>query len=94
MIGNAPQVKDIDLELHELVLPENLLSEESLSPDTEGVEEVELFPYKVDSYCSCGTGVRAHVLASRAAISTLQLLLSEELRFICLECVKAKRNGR
>lgn len=94
MIGHAPQIKDIDLDLQELVIPQNLLSEESLSPDTEGEEEVELFPYRVDSYCSCGTGVRACVLASRAAISTLQLLLSEELRFICPACVKAQRNGR
>lgn len=94
MIGKEPQIKDIELDLAELVLPDNLLANESLSPDVEAEEEVELHPFKIDSYCTCKTGVRICVLASRAAISTLQLLLSQELTIICPTCSKALRNGR
>lgn len=94
MIGNKPQIKDVELDLDELILPQNLLTEESLSTDSEPDEEVELQPYKIDSYCTCKTGVRICVLASRAAINTVQLLLQQELRIICPNCAKNLRNGR
>lgn len=94
MIGKEPQIKDVELDLAELVLPDNLLANESLSPDVEAEEEVEQLPFKIDSYCTCNTGVRLCVLATRAAISTLQLLLSQELTIICPTCAKSLRNGR
>ena len=50
MKGQAPTLKDIVLELEEVILPQNLLSNESLSLD-DAPEEEHLSPYKVDSYC-------------------------------------------
>lgn len=97
MIGPQSDVKDIELHLEELVLPENLLSNESLSPDTEGQpEEVEQVPYRVDTYCkACGTGVRVCVLASRLAILTFERLLVEELCLLCPSCSRTYfRHGR
>ncbi|ATQ38533.1 E7 [Gammapapillomavirus 22] len=97
MIGPKIDVKDIELHLEELVLPENLLSNESLSPDTEGQpEEVEQVPYRVDTYCkACGTGVRVFVLASRLAILTFERLLVEELNLLCPNCSRIYfRHGR
>ncbi|ATQ38540.1 E7 [Gammapapillomavirus 22] len=97
MIGPQSDVKDIELHLEELVLPENLLSNESLSPDTEGQpEEVEQVPYRVDTYCkACGTGVRVCVLASRLAILTFERLLVEELSLLCPSCSRTYfRHGR
>lgn len=88
---------DINLELESLVLPENLLSNESLSPDTEGQpEEVEQVPYRVDTCCTgCGAGVRLCVLASRLAILTLEQLLTAELNLLCPSCSRIYcRHGR
>nr|AYA93615.1 MAG: E7 protein [Human papillomavirus] len=86
MIGNKPTVSDIELDLHELVLPNNLVCNESLSPDTEGEEE-ERAPYRVETYCkSCETGVRLCVYASQAAIRTLQRLLISDLSLFCPAC--------
>nr|AYA94763.1 MAG: E7 protein [Human papillomavirus] len=87
MIGNAPDIKDIELELDNLVLPHNLLSDESLSPDDVQEEEEEQFAYRVDTSCySCGTGVRLTVWATHRAIQTLQLLLTQELNIVCPGC--------
>ena len=47
MIGNHPDIKDIELDLQALVLPANLVAEESLSPDSEADEEEEQQPYRV-----------------------------------------------
>nr|AYA93931.1 MAG: E7 protein [Human papillomavirus] len=97
MIGPAIKSEDIELDLNSLVLPENLLSDESLSPDTEGqAEEVEQAPYTVDTSCnSCGTRVRICVIATRFAILTLQDLLSLELNLLCPPCSRSVcRHGR
>lgn len=96
MIGKQPNIPgDIELELEELVLPQNLLSEESLSPDSEADEEEELQPFKIDTCCACETGVRVCVLATSAAIRTLQQLLLQELKIICPRCSRnLLRNGR
>nr|AYA93518.1 MAG: E7 protein [Human papillomavirus] len=97
MIGPNIQSGDIELDLESLVLPENLLSNESLSPDTEGqAEEVEQAPYTVDTSCkSCGAGVRICVVASRLAILTLQTLLTLELSLLCPSCSRSVvRHGR
>lgn len=86
MIGNAPDIKDIELELDSLILPQNLLSDESLSPD-DVQEEEEQCAFRVDTGChSCGTGVRLTVWATHRAIRTLQVLLTQELNIVCPGC--------
>nr|AYA93693.1 MAG: E7 protein [Human papillomavirus] len=97
MRGPEIDVGDIELDLESLVIPENLLSNESLSPDTEGQpEEVEHAPYKVDTCCeACKAGVRICVLASRLAILTLEQLLTSELSLLCPACSRTYfRHGR
>lgn len=87
MRGLEPIVEGIELDLHELVLPANLIAtEESLSPDAEPEEE-QRNPYKVDTYCdSCKTGVRIFIVATEASVRTLQHLLLEELSLLCIGC--------
>nr|AYA94715.1 MAG: E7 protein [Human papillomavirus] len=97
MIGPNVNVGDIELDLDSLVLPENLLSNESLSPDTEGqAEEVEQAPYTIDTCCkACGAGVRLFVVATRLAILTLETLLTSELNLLCTACSRnICRHGR
>lgn len=86
MIGNEVNIRDIELNLDALVLPENLLSDEALSPDLVPEEEEQL-AYRVDTCCnSCGTGVRISVLATRSAIRSLQSLLLQDLSLFCAQC--------
>lgn len=88
MRGERPTINDIELDLEALVLPDNLLSNESLSPDIEGEEE-EQAPYRVDTCCkSCGTGVRLCVFSTQAAIRLLQHLLASELSLFCPGCAR------
>nr|AYD41503.1 MAG: E7 protein [Human papillomavirus] len=97
MIGEVVDIRDIELDLDSLVLPDNLLSNESLSPDSEGQEEeVEQRAFRIDSSCkSCGAGVRLFVFASRRAISSLQQLLNLELDLLCPSCGRLYfRDGR
>nr|AYA93635.1 MAG: E7 protein [Human papillomavirus] len=95
MIGKEPTINDIELELDRLVLPDNLLCNESLSPDTEGQEE-ERAPYRVETYCKgCETGVRLCVYSTRAAIDILQQILISELSLFCPTCSRNLfRHGR
>lgn len=94
MRGNEPTLKDIELELEPLVLPANLLSDESLSPDSEGEEEC-LNPYRVVTSCTgCSCSIRFFVVSSRDCIRSLQQLLLTDLSFLCLNCSKGTRNGR
>ncbi|ATQ38415.1 E7 [Gammapapillomavirus 15] len=87
MRGLEPIPEGIELDLHDLVLPANLIAtEESLSPDTESEEE-QRYPYKVDTYCdSCRTGVRIFIVATASSVRTLQQLLVEELSLLCIGC--------
>lgn len=95
MIGHAPSLKDIELDLEELVEPVDLYCSESLSPDSEGEEEQPQLLYRIDSECECGTKVRLVVSATGAAIRTLQVLLTEELQIVCPACAtRIFRNGR
>lgn len=82
MIGKEPTISDIELELTELVLPSNLLSnEDSLD---EQVEEEQPQYYRIDTQChTCGTGVRCCVAATDFGIRQLQLLLVHEGIFFC-----------
>nr|AYA93819.1 MAG: E7 protein [Human papillomavirus] len=95
MRANEPTLRDINLDLHDLVLPDNLLANESLSPDADPEEE-ELQPFRVDTCCgNCKTGVRLCVFATSAAVQTLQTLLFAELSLVCAGCAKGLfRHGR
>ena len=91
MRGEIATIPDIVLE--SLVLPANLVCNESLSPDEEPEEEQY---YKVDSAChNCGARLRVCVVASAVAIRKLQLLLLSDLNFLCPTCARQLcENGR
>lgn len=96
MRGDTVTIKDIELHLEDLVMPANLLSNESLSPD-DTPEEEQLSPFKVDSLCErCNNYIRICVTATTGAIRVLeQLLLASQLSFLCPGCARtAVRNGR
>nr|AYA94048.1 MAG: E7 protein [Human papillomavirus] len=95
MKGQAPTLKDIVLELEEAILPQNLLSNESLSLD-DAPEEEHLLPYKVDSYCyKCNRRVRIVVVSSAGSIRLLEELLSTSLFILCPGCSRGTvRHGR
>ncbi|AEM24608.1 transforming protein [human papillomavirus 137] len=90
MRGNSPTVENIELDLEPLVLPANLLSNESLSSDEELEEERDYSPFQIDSYChSCQRRVRVCVVARAGAIQSLEVhLLSNNLSFLCASCSK------
>lgn len=95
MQGKKPTIADIELDLEELIMPADLLSNESLSPDDEQQEE-QVTPYQVDSWCpNCHQGVRVCVLASAECIRRLEVLLVSGLFFVCPGCSRVIfRNGR
>lgn len=85
MQGSVTTIPDIVLDT--LVLPANLVCDESLSPDVEPEEEQI---YKVDSIChTCGTRLRVCTIASVTAIRRLQTLLLADLHFLCPSCARA-----
>ncbi|ANG09000.1 E7 [Human papillomavirus type 194] len=98
MRGNVPNIHDIELDLQELVLPVNVLSEEVIvSSDDEEQEEEELVAYRIDTCChSCRASVRFTVFAKTFAIRLLeQLILDEGLSLCCPSCARSRgRNGR
>lgn len=88
MRSNKPTIPDINLELHDLVLPANLLTNESLSPD-DVPEEEQLLPYRVDTSCdTCRAGVRLVVVTSVQSIQLLQQLLATDLNLLCPRCYR------
>lgn len=94
MIGAQPTIQDVELNLEDLVLPENLIAEESLSPDADPEEE-ERQLFLVDTYCgTCKTSVRVCISATSTAVCTFQFLLQNQLSFVCTRCSKGRRNGR
>lgn len=84
MQGHQPTIKDIYLDLGQIVETDDLLcGEESLSPDAEEEQEV----FKIDTHCeNCKTAIRVCVQASAFGIRCLQLILAEDLSFICPDC--------
>lgn len=95
MRGNAPTIRDIELEPQELILNANLLSDESLSPDDIPEEEPKI-AYKVDSSCcTCSASVRLVVSATNQGIKHLEYLLLGDVDIICARCVRSNssRNG-
>lgn len=95
MIGNQPKAQDLNINLEDLVLPENLLSEESLSPDVDPEEE-ERQPFRVDTCCgTCNASVRVCIIATSSAVCLLRVLLQGELAIVCTGCSKGRlRHGR
>lgn len=83
---------DIVLELQS-VHPVSIFSE-SLSPDSIAEEEEELF-YTVETTCSCGNVTRFMVQATNQSLRGLQVLLLQELKFVCFLCEQIVReHGR
>lgn len=95
MIGNQPTNANLNINLEDLVLPENLLAEESLSPDVDPEEE-ERQPFWVDTCCgTCNASVRVSIIATQSAVCLLRVLLQGELSIVCVRCSKDRlRNGR
>lgn len=89
MIGNIVHIKDIELDLQELVLPANLLAE-----DEEIVEAEEVEPpgnsYRIVTCCvSCHSTLRLWVFATSDQIRVQQELLLAGLGIICPGCAKS-----
>ncbi|ATQ38208.1 E7 [Gammapapillomavirus 5] len=94
MRGAEPTLGDIELNLHDLVIPANLLSDEVLQD--ENIEE-ELYPYHIDTCCAqCQTGVRLTIYAVEFGLRLLESLLLDEKLFLCCPgCARqTRRNGR
>lgn len=98
MRGAAPRVDDLNLELNDLVLPINLLSEEVLQPSDDESEapEEELFPFRIDTCCyRCEVNVRITLFAVEFGLRALeQLIVDGKLTFCCTTCARTLRNGR
>ncbi|ATQ38339.1 E7 [Gammapapillomavirus 11] len=92
MMGKNATLQDINLE--ELVLPANLICEESLSPDDVPEEEsAVLSPYRVDTECyTCNRRIRLSVVASTAAIFLFEQLLLQDLNVVCPGCSRQNFN--
>lgn len=95
MRGGEPTIRDIELDLHKLVDPANVLSNQSLSPDAIPEEEFQA-PYKIDTCCgTCERPVRLVVTASNRGIHHFEQLLFSELTILCPGCARGKfRHGR
>lgn len=93
MRGEVPTIPDV--ELRELVLPQNLLTEETLS-DSETEEEEERSPYRIDVACdTCSAQLRFWVTATSRGIRVLQELLFSEVSLLCFECSRTRiQDGR
>lgn len=95
MIGNQPSKESLNINLEDLVLPQNLVAEESLSPDVDPEEE-ERQPFSVDTFCgTCNASVRLCITATSSAVCLLRVLLQGELAIVCVACSKGRlRHGR
>ncbi|AXQ03955.1 E7 [Canine papillomavirus 22] len=95
MIGLEPTTKQLDLKLDELVLPQNLLSAESL--DTEEEEsDPEPVHYRVVTQCDrCDGRLRLFVrVEQQEQIHHLHNLLLNGLSLVCPGCAKDLNHGR
>lgn len=94
MIGDAPTIKDITLDLEQLILPANLLCNETLPTEAE-LEDPVQDPYRVITNCDrCFARLRLFVVASESGIRTLQRLLFGDLRILCPRCSSSLQDGR
>ncbi|ANZ90258.1 E7 protein [Bos taurus papillomavirus 20] len=92
MRGTKPTIKDITLELEQIVSPANLLCEEVLPP--EGAVRAD--PYTV-ALCCCLCEKKLHfgVIASEPGIRQFEQLLVECLGLLCSACNRQvqQKNG-
>ena len=89
MHGHSATMRDITLELEELVIPSNLLCQESLSPDS----EEERATYKVDTLCDdCKTRIRICLVATEIGVKHLQQLLTGDVSLLCPGCSRVRLN--
>lgn len=95
MIGKQPTLKDVELNLEELVLPVNLLSDEGVPSDDDVTEEEQRL-YRVDTSCAhCEAGVRLVVYSSEPGIHRLYQLLLDDIGIVCPGCARnATQHGR
>lgn len=91
MRGQKPSIQDIELDLHELVLPVNLLADEIL--ETEEVEPPpESQAYRIVTCCGvCNAKVRLFVSATDSQIRAQQELFLGGLSIICVSCCQDLR---
>ncbi|AXN57295.1 E7 [Macaca mulatta papillomavirus 4] len=93
MRSNAPNTQNLNLDIADLVLPANLISDETLSSD----EEVESLPsFSIDTFCaSCHAALRLFVQSSNETVRALQRLFLEDLSVLCTTCGRERaRHGR
>lgn len=95
MRGERPTLRDINLDLQDLVMPDNLLSGEVLDPEEE-LEEVEpRHPYSIVTECNnCSGKLRLHVVTTSTGIRDLQELFFRNLSLLCCTCARVTKNGR
>lgn len=96
MIGTEPAPRDLDIDLRQLVLPQNLLCGESLSQEALEEEEPQS-PYRVVTCCtSCSATLRFFVVSTNTGIRDFQELLFGKLSFVCVPCSRRiiVRDGR
>lgn len=95
MRGKAPTIKDVNLELHSLILPENLLCGEEVTFEEEEQEEQDKCPYRVVTECGvCHKGLCMYVLATDEGIRGFEQQLCGDLDIVCPACAKQReRNG-
>lgn len=87
-------MRDIELDLNEIVLPANLVADETL--DSVDIEEEPKSEYKVDTCCNtCSASVRLVVAATGDGIRHLEfLLVHDRLAIVCARCARNRRDGR
>lgn len=91
MRGNQPSIRDISLELQQLVCPVSLECDEVIEPQAPLPD-----PYAVAVTCyKCDRELTFCLYASRGGIRELQLLLIESLGLLCAPCSwnLLQRNG-
>ncbi|ATQ38214.1 E7 [Gammapapillomavirus 6] len=98
MRGKHPTIKDINIELHSLVLPQNLLCGEELVEEEEEEEEQEeqdKCPYRVVTDCRyCQKSLCMYVVATDEGIRTFEQQLCGNLDIVCPSCARQRqRNG-
>ncbi|AOP12496.1 E7 [Canis familiaris papillomavirus 19] len=96
MHGAEPSIKDINLELHDLVLPANLLSSEVLEAEEEE-SEPEPGRYRVVTCCNlCHSPLRLFIeAADERLVRLFHQLLLDGLGILCVACYRTHcQDGR
>ncbi|ATQ38220.1 E7 [Gammapapillomavirus 6] len=88
MRSTEPTIKDINVELEPLVIPENLLcGEVSLEEEEEEQEEQAQSPYRVVTQCKhCSKQLCVYVVATDVGIRIFEHVLCGDLDLVCPTC--------